>query len=266
MDNHKAKFLLQAYRPDGSDARDPDLREALQQAERDPELAAWLQRERAFDEAFCQKLAEVPVPPHLKEEILAGQKVIHLPSWWQRPLNLSAVAAMLVVAVVVYLVFASSFTGGVAPAQAVDWTHFQQNAVQVFKQSDFSLKKATANSEEARAWLAEHGAPRDFVLPAGMRHMPTMGCTTFEMDGHPVSLICFKMPSGQLAHLFMTKRKCVRSCPPEKAPVFKQKGDYATASWSEGDMAMMLASKTSMPQLQQLFGGAPLTLLQHGHP
>jgi hypothetical protein len=41
MTNESAKFLLSAYRPNGTDAHDPVFKEALEQAPCDPELATW---------------------------------------------------------------------------------------------------------------------------------------------------------------------------------------------------------------------------------
>jgi len=44
MTNEEAKFLLSGYRPNGADAGDAALAEALAQARRDPALGAWWQR------------------------------------------------------------------------------------------------------------------------------------------------------------------------------------------------------------------------------
>ena len=57
--NESAKFVLNAYRPNGADAQDPVFRAALEQAARDPELAAWFKEQRSFDSLIAGKLAEV---------------------------------------------------------------------------------------------------------------------------------------------------------------------------------------------------------------
>ena len=51
MDNQKAKFILQSWRPGGADAGDPHFHEALAQTGRAPDLAEWFAREQALDVA-----------------------------------------------------------------------------------------------------------------------------------------------------------------------------------------------------------------------
>ena len=70
MDKEKAKFVLQSFRPDGSDTQDLDFAEALQLATEDRELGEWLVRERAFDAEFAEALARVDLPEGLRESIL----------------------------------------------------------------------------------------------------------------------------------------------------------------------------------------------------
>jgi hypothetical protein len=65
MTNLEAKFVLSAYRASGSDACDPAMQEALQQAQRDPALGAWLEQEQAHAMAVAARLAEVPLPAEL---------------------------------------------------------------------------------------------------------------------------------------------------------------------------------------------------------
>src|SRR6201995_5191381 len=70
--NESAKFVLNAYRPSGADAQDPVFRAALEQASRDPELAAWFKEQRSFDLLIAEKLAEVQPPATLYSTIVAG--------------------------------------------------------------------------------------------------------------------------------------------------------------------------------------------------
>ena len=63
--NESAKFVLNAYRPNGADAQDPVFRDALEQAARDPELAAWFKEQRTFDSLIAGKLAEFEPPASL---------------------------------------------------------------------------------------------------------------------------------------------------------------------------------------------------------
>src|SRR6476661_7308238 len=93
--NQSAKFVLNAYRPNGADAQDPVFRDALEQAARDPELAAWFKEQRSFDSLIAEKLAEVQPPAALYSTILAGianRSPVRRFSFWP----LLALAALLV--------------------------------------------------------------------------------------------------------------------------------------------------------------------------
>lgn len=72
MDKEKARFILRCFRPDGSDAADPEFAEALQLAAADRELGEWLAKERAQDAEFSNMLGTLPLPDGLREEIMAG--------------------------------------------------------------------------------------------------------------------------------------------------------------------------------------------------
>lgn len=103
MTNEEAKFRLGAYRPDGQDAVDPAMAEALEQAKQDPALKVWLEQELAFDQAIAQKLRQVEPPAELRERIFAGSKVSQ-PTvaarrrWWAHPLGFALAAAIAIVA------------------------------------------------------------------------------------------------------------------------------------------------------------------------
>ena len=66
MDNREAKFILNAYRPNGQDADDPRFSEALEQVRRDPMLERWFSESIAFDTVMTEKLRAIEVPPDLR--------------------------------------------------------------------------------------------------------------------------------------------------------------------------------------------------------
>jgi hypothetical protein len=72
MDRERARFVLSCFRPDGADAGDADFAAALHLAAADRELGAWLAQERAQDAQFAAALAQVDIPPDMRERILAG--------------------------------------------------------------------------------------------------------------------------------------------------------------------------------------------------
>ncbi|MGI8957989.1 MAG: hypothetical protein ACR2II_13910, partial [Chthoniobacterales bacterium] len=71
MNEQEARLILQACPPGAADRSDPQVVEALQMAERSPELARWLAEEQAFDRAMSAHLAALPAPFGLKTRILA---------------------------------------------------------------------------------------------------------------------------------------------------------------------------------------------------
>jgi hypothetical protein len=77
--NQDAKLVLSAYRPSGSDARDPFFEEALEQTKRDPELREWFVKERAFDDFIVSKLRTIEPSAGLHSEILARLRAIRAP-------------------------------------------------------------------------------------------------------------------------------------------------------------------------------------------
>ena len=100
MNNQEAKFILRAYRSNGVDANDAVFAEALQQAQQDPTLKAWLASQQAMDAVMAAKLKEIIPPAGLREAILTGAKVSSSqPSFWRqtRWISLGAAAALLIV-------------------------------------------------------------------------------------------------------------------------------------------------------------------------
>ncbi|MFH1067956.1 MAG: hypothetical protein V1746_08685 [bacterium] len=94
MNSSEAKRILQIYRPDGHAAEQRFFQEALEQAQRDPELAAWLESERAWDEVVRGKLREAKTPADLKPAILAACATARCQPWWKRPPVLALVICL----------------------------------------------------------------------------------------------------------------------------------------------------------------------------
>src|SRR5439155_7866024 len=94
MNKEEAKLIMQTYRPGGQDTSDPRFHEALEQAQRDPELTRWFANEQALDCRISQKLKiSIKAPAHLKSQLLAQQKIVRPAVWWRQPAWLTAAAA-----------------------------------------------------------------------------------------------------------------------------------------------------------------------------
>ncbi len=63
------------------------------------------------------------------------------------------------------------------------------------------------------------------------------------------SVICFMRPDGGLVHLVATTASVTTDRAPKVKPKLVQQGNWATATWREGDKVYMLALEGSRDQL-----------------
>src|SRR2546430_2450839 len=103
MTREQAKQILAAYRPDDRDKSDPAFAEALQETQRDEELARWFAQERAFDSAIAARLDAIPAPFGLKTRILANAPASRSRQWGWAAALASAAAALFLLAQVIGL-------------------------------------------------------------------------------------------------------------------------------------------------------------------
>lgn len=85
MNSVEARLILSAYRPNGADANDSVINEALEFARSNPETRAWFGEQLALDRPVVAALQQLPVPRNLLEELLAGVRIClssHPPRRW----------------------------------------------------------------------------------------------------------------------------------------------------------------------------------------
>lgn len=241
MNNDEAKFILQAYRSGGGDASDALFAPALEQARRDPALAAWFEREWAHDAAVTAKLRDIVPPADLRAAILAGGRATsrRRPARWRLPawIGLAASVALIVAAALFWL----------QPVQAKEFSDFAMD----YASGPFRLTNHGEDIEKLRGWLAERHAPLPLRMPAGCQKLQALGCRTVAYRGKSVSLICFER--GREYHLFVARRADypdLRECP---QPEFKTKGNWVSAHWSDGENCYVLTTDARMEELRQLF-------------
>ena len=80
MNTREAKEIVLLYRGPMDDA-DPQFREALTHAQRDPELAEWLQEETRCYDAVRAKLREVEPPIELPQKIIRTRPILFSRNW-----------------------------------------------------------------------------------------------------------------------------------------------------------------------------------------
>jgi hypothetical protein len=245
MDNREARFILNAYRPGGQDASDPRFAEALEQARRDPVLERWFVESIAFDAAITEKLCAVPVPGNLREGILAGAKISRTPHWKKR-LRKWAIAAAVVLGVMV----GSLIWHNTRPAPLAGWQVQALDVISSLVRNESTFDAQSANAGELLAWLRANHAPAAQQVPNNLGKLESIGCKRFSWGGIPVSVVCFKRPAGGLIHLITTNALTPSARPVATAPEFVQQGEWATATWRDGDATYMLALEGSYDQLR----------------
>ncbi len=247
MDNREAKFILNAYRPDGQDANDPRFAEALEQVRRDPILQRWFDESIAFDAAMTEKLSATPVPNDLRESILAGAKVTRVPLWKNRWRKWAIAAAVVLSATLGVLIWRGTHPTPVAgwQLQALD------TILSSIARNESHFDVISANPANLVKWLHTEHAPAGEQLPNNLDKLPSIGCKTFFWGGKPVSLICFTLPEGRAIHLVITNVSIESDRAIKQEARVIQQGRWATATWREGGMIYMLALEGSRDELRR---------------
>jgi hypothetical protein len=244
MDKQEAKQVLQALRPDDLNTDKPAVVEALVLVESDPELKAWWEAQRDFDLRVAAKLKEIPLPDDLRATILSGRKIERFTP--QPRLSLWLAAA----AVVAILCVAGTFMQ-VSASGPIAQTDYAAAVLPLLNHDAPDLAMTSPDHDKIAAWLKEQNAPTG-TLPAKMTALPTIGCQKFIVHGHAVSLICFGMEGGGIAHLFIVDQEALSDPPDVNAPAFNQVDTWSTAAWSDGRMSYLLATQAGPDALKQL--------------
>jgi hypothetical protein len=242
--NESAKFVLNAYRPNGADAQDPVFHAALEQAARDPELAAWFKEQRSFDSLIAGKLAEVQPSATLHAAILAGiENRSPVRRVTIRPLLALAAVLVLSGAILIPLYMESgSRTSLIEQYQRANLTML--SSVPAPK-----LDLVTADFSRTQQYLAEMKAPCIPFLPGSLLDLPTAGCKTLHWKGRDFSLTCFRLPSGELLHVFVIDENAFRSI--DVGDNFKDMDGWHFKCRRIAGMLLMFVSRASMAEIKQ---------------
>jgi hypothetical protein len=244
MDKKEAQIILSALRPDGPEATEPAFAEALAQAEADPALQAWWQAQQDFDRKIAAKLAEVPLPADLRENILARRKITRFEPRVRYSTWLAAAA------VVAFLCVAGTFWR-VANYGPVDRSDYADAVVSELGDHGPDLAVTSADHQKIIAWLKAHNAPVG-DMPPKFDGMPSIGCQKYDIHGHTVSLVCFSLAGGGIAHFFMVDKSALNDPPEENGAQFGNVKGWNVAAWSDSRMTYMVATQDSVATLKQL--------------
>jgi hypothetical protein len=244
LTNETAKFLLNAYRPNGADAHDPAFRDALEQAARDPELGAWFKEQRGFDSIIAEKLSGIEPPATLRSAILVGIENRPLARRFSiRPfLALAAVIALSAITLV------PMFTRRHSRNDAVD-QYQKANLAMLAASPAPQLDLLTASFSRTQQYLEETEAPCVHSLPASLLGLPTAGCKTLHWNGQILSLTCFRLPSGELLHLFVIAERALD--PIEIGAGFRDINGWHVKFECLNGMLLMFVSRANMAEIRQ---------------
>ena len=231
MTPSQAQEILLLYRPGTADAEDPQVVAAVEVARRDPELARWFERHCAFQQAMRAKLRQIDVPAHLKTALLVQQNVIRPPIWWQRPVWLSAAAAL--------LLLLGLTTLWLRPANPDRFANFQARMVSTALR-EYRMDLVTNDMRQLRRFIAGKGAPAEYQLPKGLEKLQLTGGGCLQWRTHPVTMVCFNRGDNQMLFLFVMKRSALKD-PPAETPQVSKVTELQTVSWTQGEYTYVLA-------------------------
>jgi anti-sigma factor RsiW len=224
MNTQQAKFILQAYRPGGQDANDPQFAEALEQVKNDPHLAEWFAAQTAFDGAVAHALGTVAPPPQLREMILAGRRVIEPAPWWRRPIWWAMAASI----VALFAVAGLWFRGD----NSARFADYRQKMMAAHENGARHVEFENGDSAKMQLWLASQGAETNFALPAGLRGKAAMGCRVVPWHGREVAMICYVLDQTNHFDLFLARSSDFSDAPRSEKPELTGNGRVTTAGWS----------------------------------
>ena len=242
MNDNEAKFILRALRPNGSDAKDPTFAEALAQAEKNPELREWLEREESFDRTIAGKLRDLQPPAGLRDAILAGGRASQQRrSWWKNPVWLAVAAS---VAITLTLSLGLRHTG----PSAHDFAEF---AIQKLAtdHDETAINQPEYAAMQARFTAAALPLPTSIKLEAA--DLRRAHCHTVNFAGQEVFELCFER-DGKWFHLYATPVGVLSAGTAVAQSLVTTKGSFTATAWKDAQFAYALVTDEGAEALRRL--------------
>lgn len=247
MNCDEAKSILLLYRHGTADAEDPQIAEALALAERDGELKDWLVVHCARQFVVREKFRQISAPAGLKEQIVSEQAALDRMRVWRKKFTLTAVAA------VVVLALGSFWFSRPAPD---DTLAIYQNQMAGVALRGYAMDMATNDLAVIRSYLNQNHAPAEFVVPPSLSQATLTGCAVEGWQDVKVSMICFRtrQASPEVASdlwLFVVDRKSVRKSSVGASPQYAKVNRLMTVTWIQGDKLYFLGTTADAETIQQ---------------
>ena len=224
---------------------DPDSSPAA--AENDPSLRQLQQQSEEFNARVHQALADIPVPPTLRDQILARSKIVTVP-FWRNPQNLALAASLAILATALLFLLRGRF-GGASEDQT--FGGFQARMVG-FALRQYDMDIHTNQLTAVQSYLAAHGAPAEFTLPLSLAAAPVKGGKSLAWQGKPVGMVCFGAGQETL-YMFVVDSPLpgtpANAGAPPDISSFK---NLATATWVSGGKTFFIAGPIPGADLERL--------------
>jgi hypothetical protein len=225
----EAKRILLLYRS-RRDLEDAEIRAAVEEVQRDPELERWFDQHCAAQRRVRDQFAKVPVPRDLKGAILAGRKIVR-PIFWRRPAWLAAAASIAI------LIGIAALWSRPNPFQRFDLYRSRMVGT-VWR--EYRMDISTNDLSAIRAYLAQRGAPTNYVVPPKLEQLSVTGGGRLKWGNQPVAMVCFDRGDQQMLFLFVVSRDAIKG-EPGPTPEVRMTSRLQTASWSDRTNVYVLA-------------------------
>jgi hypothetical protein len=205
-------------------------------------LGRWFQEHCSSYLSIRTKFLNIPVPPALKDQILAEYQppsTLIIPF---RPMAIFCAAAV----VALCLGFLTSLFWR-SHGRQDDFNTYRNRMARTALQP-YGMDLQSHDLQSINAFLAGRKAPANYVLPDGVLKAQPVGCAVLQWQGEPVSMICFH--SGQpLAPgektdlwLFIIDQSSVRDGPVARSPIMAPAIKLMTAAWTRDGKTYVLAT------------------------
>jgi hypothetical protein len=211
--------------------------------ENDLELQQFRKQSAEFNARVHEALAEIPIPSNLREQILAGRKIIPVRGWRRHRRRLLAMAAG-------FVVLGALSTLWMRPSREdTSFAGFRSRMV-AFALRQYSMDIHTNQLAAVQNYLARTGAPAAFTLPAGLAARPVLGGGKLSWQGKPVGMVCFNAPNGKTLYLFvMDSVNAPGAATGLEASAQKHLG---TVTWHSEGRIFLIAGEAPLQELEKL--------------
>ncbi len=238
-------MVLAACRPNGADATDARLAEALALVERDAALREWFAAEQAMDRAIAAKLKAAPLPEDLLECVRAGTRVRRAGKPRRLLFGLAMAASFALLGFIAVLWWKRT-----PSAPAGSFAAYRMSMAQFLREFP-KLDITTDRLPVVREWLHRQHPLTQADLPKVLERFPSLGCRTVEWEGRKLALVCF-MVEGQVVHLFVLPRALFPDANVNATPQLAKVGPQSTASWSNSENLYLLVTHADQTLLEKL--------------